>query len=531
MALPLINPLIHFDIPGTTSPAVGYLFYTFAAGTTIFQSSYTDSTGNTPNPNPMQLDANGNINIWLSPGLSYKYIFTYPTDQDPVSHLPSNAIYTVDNIRGAASSSTQSVNANYIVTLSQSGATLLCNATAGNITITTPAALATFAFTVIKTDGTGNTVTIQSGGGAIGGTLVLTTQSQFITVVSDGNQWFCISSNSGLSQLIDSNESLVVRTVAGVSPVNYLSMGNAATGSQPIVSSVGTDTNIGLKLTTKGSGTLSLNSTKVQLTQDEPIVDSSGNNYLSFSKTSSAVNSLTVTNASSTNPPVLSSTGSDTNIGLKLSPKGTGGILANAPVSIVDPGSGFTSTLIPATLTGNRTITMPDISMNLLAASGVLGTASAFYSTTTSTTNQSTPFADPTTGIGLQVMSVTYTPTSTISVLSIDVFTTIGCANAVHGVAYFGIGLFSSGSGSTALAVSWAGNDALASGTAYVQYGGVPLKITYTMTSGTTSPLTFSVNMFGNGTGTTTTYFGGGNPYPFGSSSKHSGIIVKEYSQ
>jgi hypothetical protein len=45
---------------------------------------------------------------------------------------------------------------------------------------------------------------------------------------------------------------------------------------------------------------------------------------LKFSETGSAVNEFTITNAATGNPPQLSSTGDDTNIGLKLAGKGTG---------------------------------------------------------------------------------------------------------------------------------------------------------------------------------------------------------------
>lgn len=54
------------------------------------------------------------------------------------------------------------------------------------------------------------------------------------------------------------------------------------------------------------------------------LVDSSGNEYLQFEETASAVNEFSITNAAAGNAPELAATGGDTNINIKLSPKGTG---------------------------------------------------------------------------------------------------------------------------------------------------------------------------------------------------------------
>jgi hypothetical protein len=56
------------------------------------------------------------------------------------------------------------------------------------------------------------------------------------------------------------------------------------------------------------------------------INDANGNELFGFTATGSAVNELTVANAAAANPPTLSSTGSDTNINISITPKGTGGV-------------------------------------------------------------------------------------------------------------------------------------------------------------------------------------------------------------
>jgi hypothetical protein len=59
------------------------------------------------------------------------------------------------------------------------------------------------------------------------------------------------------------------------------------------------------------------------------IDDTNGNELVKVSATASAVNELTITNAATANAPQLSATGGDTNIDLKLTPKGTGRVVLN----------------------------------------------------------------------------------------------------------------------------------------------------------------------------------------------------------
>lgn len=75
-------------------PAVGYKVFTYEAGTTTKLDTYTDSGGLTANANPIVLDYRGEAAIWIPPNVSYKYVFTGPSDTDP----PSAPIWTVDNL-------------------------------------------------------------------------------------------------------------------------------------------------------------------------------------------------------------------------------------------------------------------------------------------------------------------------------------------------------------------------------------------------------------------------------------------------
>jgi hypothetical protein len=73
------------------------------------------------------------------------------------------------------------------------------------------------------------------------------------------------------------------------------------------------------------------NKTLTSPTITDPIIneinDSNGNEEIKFTTTASAVNELTIANSATGNGPEISATGSDTNIDLKLTPKGAGNLV------------------------------------------------------------------------------------------------------------------------------------------------------------------------------------------------------------
>ena len=54
--------------------AIGGLVYTYAAGTSTPATTYTDSTGTTPNTNPVVANSRGEVSIWLATGQAYKLV-------------------------------------------------------------------------------------------------------------------------------------------------------------------------------------------------------------------------------------------------------------------------------------------------------------------------------------------------------------------------------------------------------------------------------------------------------------------------
>ena len=87
---------IAFQLQSFTNQGVilsGGLIYTYVAGTTTLQATYTDSGAGTANANPIVLDSSGRLttSIWVLGGVSLKVI---------IKDSSGNTLATVDNISG-----------------------------------------------------------------------------------------------------------------------------------------------------------------------------------------------------------------------------------------------------------------------------------------------------------------------------------------------------------------------------------------------------------------------------------------------
>ena len=83
----------------------GGLIYTYAAGTSTPQTTYTDGAGAIPHANPIVLDSAGRVptgEIWLTDGLSYKFV---------LKNSAGDLIATYDNISG--------INSNFVAYTAQ----------------------------------------------------------------------------------------------------------------------------------------------------------------------------------------------------------------------------------------------------------------------------------------------------------------------------------------------------------------------------------------------------------------------------
>ena len=108
--------------------------------------------------------------------------------------------------------------------------------------------------------------------------------------------------------LTNKSVSLTTNTVTGT-----LAEFNTALSDDNFVSLTGTETLTNKTLTSPKIGT--------------SVLDTNGNELLLLTATASAVNELTLANAATAGRPTISATGSDTNIGIAITPKGTGTIL------------------------------------------------------------------------------------------------------------------------------------------------------------------------------------------------------------
>lgn len=97
-----LSPVIkHRYFTEDGAPLVGGKFYTYQAGTSTPQATFTDESGVTPNTNPIILDANGEFDMWLDPTLSYKFVLLDSADVEQ---------WTVDDVVGTLTSDSVGTN-------------------------------------------------------------------------------------------------------------------------------------------------------------------------------------------------------------------------------------------------------------------------------------------------------------------------------------------------------------------------------------------------------------------------------------
>jgi hypothetical protein len=260
-----VQPLMQFWSDGV--PVSGGQLFFYQASTNIKTTIYQDLKG-TPAPNPIRLNANGvpvsqsgvPLTIYLPIFQNVKMVLAPSDDTDP----PVNPIYTIDGIVGDSSIDigTYFSTLDYMDLAVRSGITL------------------------DLTDGT------------------LTSGPLRMSVINDV-----------------ANSPMVTLTHVS-SPQNYFILTNAATGSGPHIDIEGQAGPVDLNLASKGTGKVVIDSAAVQLIADQPIQDSSGNRILSFTKTSTAVNTLGVPNIATGGTALITPVGGDAIIPLRIDTKG-----------------------------------------------------------------------------------------------------------------------------------------------------------------------------------------------------------------
>jgi cytoskeletal protein CcmA (bactofilin family) len=182
---------------------------------------------------------------------------------------------------------------------------------------------------MIFQDANGN-VTIPGDLTVSGDDITMGTNTSGNLLIADGTNFnsIAVGSLSEISSVANDDVFLAVDTSGGglkkITRSTVVS-GLAASGA---ISNVVEDT------TPQLGGNLDTNSHSILLDDAHFIGDENGNEQIIFQTTSSAVNQFDVTNAATGNAPELSATGDDTNISLKITPKGSGQVLLDGNVGI-----------------------------------------------------------------------------------------------------------------------------------------------------------------------------------------------------
>lgn len=122
--------------------------------------------------------------------------------------------------------------------------------------------------------------------------------------------------NNNKVDLVGTGEAAILSVNHIASGVNYTKVTDAIATSYPLIEATGSDTNVGFFVRTKGDGQIRFQSRA-----------GANTNFYVLDPGATPVNGVSVTGATTGNPPVVSAAGSDTNISLSLQPKGTGSIL------------------------------------------------------------------------------------------------------------------------------------------------------------------------------------------------------------
>ena len=160
---------------------VGGLLYTYAAGSSTPIATYTDSTGATPNANPIVLNGRGECGIWLIPNVVYKFV---------LNDSAGNLIWSIDQITNSqlitlyAGVDSGIANA-YVVNFTANFTTL----TDGIVLYFIPANTSTGPST-INVNGLGVAAIINQNGTALAANQIIA--NQVATIMYKGGNWLLI---------------------------------------------------------------------------------------------------------------------------------------------------------------------------------------------------------------------------------------------------------------------------------------------------------------------------------------------------
>jgi hypothetical protein len=222
------------------------------------------------------------------------------TTQARVTHTASAVNYV--QVTGAATSvfpliSAQGSDANIGLTLASKGTQAVRFNTNGTDQ----------QFRISNTTGSDSYIEVKGGSSATGGAYITAAGTARTLYISSGaaNPIRFFTGGEGTAEQ--------ARIAHTASAVNYVQVTGAATGAYSVISGQGSDTNTGLIFQVKGTAYHRFSTG-----------GSSTNEQLRVLHTASTANRFELTGAAAGNAPVFSVAGSDTNIDIALTPKGTG---------------------------------------------------------------------------------------------------------------------------------------------------------------------------------------------------------------
>ena len=137
--------------------------------------------------------------------------------------------------------------------------------------------------------------------------------------ITTGMLWVDSTSANLKINMYDGAQSITVAVIDATNNVARVASDSAET------SYITATTAAQIKFVIASVDTATIRSTGLQFNIAAPeILDSSNNELISFTATASAVNNIRLTNAATATNPVIAAIGGDTNIGITLTPKGTG---------------------------------------------------------------------------------------------------------------------------------------------------------------------------------------------------------------
>lgn len=154
----------------------------------------------------------------------------------------------------------------------------------------------------------------QVAGSATGSSVVWSAQGGDTNI---GNTW---STKGTGVHLFTTGGGVQFRVTDTASAVNYLQATGGATGSGVALVSSGSDTDVTAFYQTKGAGVHNFTTS------------SGSTRQMQVSHTASSVNYLRMSGGATGNAPVLSSQGTDTNVDINLTPRGTGRLVLTAGI-------------------------------------------------------------------------------------------------------------------------------------------------------------------------------------------------------